>query len=115
EEFARVNEVLNHWCEDEQRDPGSLKRAANVMFNLSLDAKDLNRQRDQLREDWGENADRISQGALLCTPDSAVDRVMEYVSAGADEVNVALRAPWNEEALDAYLTDIMPKIRKAAG
>ena len=40
---------------------------------------------------------------------------MEYVSAGADEVNVALRAPWNEEALDAYLTDIMPKIRKAAG
>ncbi len=114
EEFARVNEVLNHWCEDEQRDPNSLKRAANIMFNLSVDAKDLDRQRELLREDWGDNAERIAGGALLCTPDSAVERVMEYVLAGADEVNVALRAPWNEEALDAYLTDIMPKIRKAA-
>ena len=38
---------------------------------------------------------------------------MEYVEAGADEVNIALRAPWNEEALDAYLGDVMPKVRKA--
>jgi 2-methylisocitrate lyase-like PEP mutase family enzyme len=44
----------------------------------------------------------------------AVDRIMEYVQAGADEVNIALRAPWNEEALDAYLNDVMPKVRKAA-
>ncbi len=113
EEFARVNEVLNQWCEDENRDPKSLKRAANVLFNLGADELELARQRETLARDWGPMAERTSEGALLCTPDQAVDRIMEYVEAGADEVNIALRAPWNEESLDAYLSDVMPRVRKA--
>ena len=115
QEFARVNEVLNHWCEDESRDPCSLKRAVNVMFNLGMDDNDLKRQHESFSADWGEMAGRVAEGALLCTPDRAVDRIMEYVAAGADEINIALRAPWNEEALDVYLTDIMPKVRAAVG
>ena len=115
DEFTRVNDVLNHWCEEEARDPTSLKRAANVMFNLALDDNDLERQRQALGSDWGEMADRVATGALLCKPDQAVERIMEYVNAGADEINIALRAPWNPEALDAYLSDIMPKVRAAAG
>lgn len=113
EEFGRVNEVLNHWCEDENRDPASLKRAANVTFNLGLSEQEVHQQRQRLQDDWGSQAARIEQGALLCTPDQAVDRMMEYAEAGADEINIALRAPWNDEALDAYLTDIMPKLRSA--
>jgi alkanesulfonate monooxygenase SsuD/methylene tetrahydromethanopterin reductase-like flavin-dependent oxidoreductase (luciferase family) len=50
---------------------------------------------------------------LLCTPDRAVERILEYRDAGADEVNIALRAPWNPEALDAYLTEVMPAVRRA--
>ncbi len=115
EEFARVNEVLNHWCEDEARDPASLRRAANVMFNLGMDDRDLERQRAALQRDWGAMAERVADGALLCTPERAVDRIMEYVDAGADEINIALRAPWNAEALDAYLTDIMPEVRARCG
>ncbi|MFP6814272.1 MAG: TIGR03560 family F420-dependent LLM class oxidoreductase [Pseudomonadales bacterium] len=115
QEFARVNEVLNHWCEDESRDPSSLKRAVNVMFNLGMDDNDLKRQHESFSADWGEMAGRVAEGALLCTPDRAVDRILEYVAAGADEINIALRAPWNEEALDVYLTDIMPKVRAAVG
>lgn len=114
EEFARVNAVLNHWCEEEHRDPASLKRAVNVTFNLGLSARDLERQRKLLAEDWGANAERIAGGALLTTPDRAVERLLEYVRAGADEINVALRAPWDEEALDAYLETVMPAVRKAA-
>jgi F420-dependent oxidoreductase-like protein len=114
-EFGRVNEVLNHWCEDEARDPATLKRAVNVMFNLGLDEQDLARQRERLAADWGALAERTSEGALLCTPDRAVERVLEYVQAGADEVNIALRAPWHEEALDAYLTDVMPRVRAELG
>lgn len=115
EEFFRVNEVLNHWCEDEGRDPASLKRAANVMFNLGLNEVDLARQREQLQRDWGAMAERTAAGALLCTPDQAVARILEYVEAGADEVNIALRAPWHQEALDAYLTEVMPKVRAEVG
>ncbi|MEZ5559040.1 MAG: TIGR03560 family F420-dependent LLM class oxidoreductase [Pseudomonadales bacterium] len=113
DEFARVNEVLNHWCEDEQRDPATLKRAVNVTFNMGLTERDLERERELLARDWGAMAERIAGGSLLCTPDRAVDRILEYVQAGADEVNIALRAPWNAEALDAYLETVMPAVRAA--
>ncbi|MFW6093735.1 MAG: TIGR03560 family F420-dependent LLM class oxidoreductase [Pseudomonadota bacterium] len=112
-EFARVNDVLTHWCEEEGRDPATLKRAVNLAFNLGVDDQDLARQRKLLAEDWGEAAERISGGALLCTPDHAVERILQYVEAGAEEINIALRAPWNEEALDAYLDSVMPALRKA--
>jgi F420-dependent oxidoreductase-like protein len=115
EEFSRVNEVLNHWCEEERRDPKSLKRAANITFNLALNEADLPRQRDLMAADWGQSAERIIGGALLCTPDQAVERIIEYARAGADEVNIALRAPWDEEALDAYLETVMPAVRRELG
>jgi F420-dependent oxidoreductase-like protein len=115
QEFGRVNDVLNDWCTNGQRDPKTLKRAANVMFNIGLDDADVKRQAQRLQADWGEMADRTREGALLCTPDQAVERILEYVEAGADEVNIALRAPWHAEALDAYLTDVMPKVRAEVG
>ncbi|MCZ6657734.1 MAG: TIGR03560 family F420-dependent LLM class oxidoreductase [Gammaproteobacteria bacterium] len=112
EEFGRLNEVLNHWCEEEARDPKSIRRGVNVMFNLGVDEEDVERQRLQIVEDWGDMAPRISGGALLCTPDQAVERLAEYQQAGAEEINIALRAPWHEDALDAYLTEVMPKARR---
>lgn len=111
EEFRRLNDVLDHWCEQESRDPKSIRRGVNVMFNLGVDEEDVERQRRQIAEDWGDMAPRISGGALLCTPDQAVERLAEYQQAGAEEINIALRAPWHQDALDAYLTDVMPKAR----
>jgi F420-dependent oxidoreductase-like protein len=115
EEFGRVNDVLNQWCQDEGRDPKSLKRAVNVTFNLALNEAGVTRQRTLLAEDWGPAADRVLDGALLCTPDRALERIVEYANAGADELNIALRAPWDEEALDAYLEQVMPAVRKELG
>jgi len=68
-----------------------------------------------MAEDWGPSAERVVEGALLCTPDQAVERILEYAKAGADEVNIALRAPWDEEALDAYLEQVMPAVRRELG
>ncbi|MGA0840607.1 MAG: TIGR03560 family F420-dependent LLM class oxidoreductase [Pseudomonadales bacterium] len=64
DEFARVNQVLNEWCEEAGRDPKSLKRAVNVTFNLALTESDIPRQRELMRADWGPSADRIMGGAL---------------------------------------------------
>jgi alkanesulfonate monooxygenase SsuD/methylene tetrahydromethanopterin reductase-like flavin-dependent oxidoreductase (luciferase family) len=115
DEFARVNQVLNEWCEESGRDPRSLKRAVNITFNMALSEDDIPRQRELMRADWGPTADRIMGGALLCTPDQAVERILEYAAAGANEVNIALRAPWQTEALDAYLDEVMPAVRRALG
>jgi len=115
EEFTRVNAVLSHWCEEVGRDPATVRRAINLSFNLGENAAAVTRERQRLAADWGPQAERIEGGALLCTPDEAVDRLLAYAEAGAEEINVALRAPWNEAALDAYLTDVMPRVRAAAG
>ena len=112
-EYKRLGGILDAHCEEGGRDPASIKRAANLLFNLALDEADLQRQREKLAADWGSMAERVSEGALLCTVEQAAARVMEYVEAGAQEVNIALRAPWHAEALDAYLTDVMPALRSA--
>ena len=110
-EFSRLNGVLDHWCEEEGRDPARIKRAVNLMFNLGVDQADVERQRLRVAEDWRALRGQIPAGSLLCTPDQAVEQIAEYVAAGAQEVNIALRAPWNEEALDAYLTEVVPQVR----
>lgn len=115
EEFARLNGVLDHWCEADGRDPKAIRRSANIAFHMATDATGLERERAKLAADWGGGAERIATGALLSTPDAAVDAVMAYVAGGANGVNVALRAPWDSEALDAYLDEVLPALRRETG
>ena len=114
EEYGRLNGVLDHWCEVDGRDPREIRRGANVAFALAMDDAGVKAERDRIEAEWGPEAERILGGSMLGTPDQAIERVMKYVEAGADEINIALRAPWDAEALDAYLDDVMPKIRKEA-
>ena len=113
-EFARLNKVLDHWCEVDGRDPAQVRRGVNLVFAMAMDEAGVAAERERLATEWGAAAERIIDGALLCTPDTAAERVAEYLAAGAQEVNIALRAPWNEEALDAYLEVAMPAIRRGA-
>ncbi|HKI73475.1 MAG TPA: TIGR03560 family F420-dependent LLM class oxidoreductase [Pseudomonadales bacterium] len=111
ENFARLGKILDAWCEEQDRDPSTLRRSINLTFNLAISAADAERERQNLREAWGPAAARIEGGALLGTPAQAIERIREYEAAGADQVNIALRAPWNEEALDAYVSEVMPALR----
>ena len=113
-EFTRLNKVLDHWCEVDERDPAAVRRGVNLVFAMAMDEAGVAAERERLGAEWGANAERIINGSLLCTPDAAVERVLEYVAAGAQEVNIALRAPWNAEALDAYLEVAMQAIRREA-
>ena len=110
-EFARLNGVLNQWCEHDDRDPSAIKRSANVAFHLATDAAGVARERANLAKDWGAGASRIEAGALIGTPDTAAEQIMAYEEAGADAVNIVLRAPWADDALDAYLEEVIPAFR----
>jgi alkanesulfonate monooxygenase SsuD/methylene tetrahydromethanopterin reductase-like flavin-dependent oxidoreductase (luciferase family) len=113
EEFARLSGVLDGWCEREGRDPATVRRAVNLSFNLSATTAAAAEMDERLRAQWGPAYGRIAGGALLGTPDDAVERVLAYVRAGAQDVNVALRAPWDQEALDAYVGEVVPAVRQA--
>lgn len=111
DEFKRLNGVLDGWCEKAGRDPSEIKRSVNLTFNMALTDSEVEAQREALRDSWGPAAARVEGGALLCTPAEAVDRLKQYEAAGAQHINVALRAPWNTEALDAYLETVIPAAR----
>ena len=111
EHFTHLNKVLDQWCEKLERDPATIKRSINLTFNLGTTQAEVDEEREQLRAAWGPAASRIEGGALLCTPVEAVERIKQYEAAGADMVNIALRAPWNNDALDSYIEDVMPQLR----
>ena len=115
DEWHRLNGVLDHWCEEDDRDPAQIRRGANLAFAMAMDDAGAKAERARMESEWGPAAERILGGTLLGTPAQAVDGVMRYVEAGAQEINVALRAPWDVEALDAYLEEVMPAVRRAAG
>ena len=61
---------------------------------------------------WGDTADRVRQGGLIGRPKDVMEQVAPYVEAGAQLVNVAIRPPWDQDQLAAYIEDIVPQMRK---
>ena len=115
DEYRRLNGVLNDWCETDNRDPAEIRRGVNLAFGLAMDDAGVRAERARTEAEWGAASARILGGTLLCTPDEALERVMGYVDAGAQAINIALRAPWNVDALDTYLEETMPAIRREVG
>lgn len=111
-EFARLNRVLDDWCAKLDRDPATITRTVNLSFHLSVDEKRAAQAESQLRAMWGPTAERMISGSLLGTPARALETLEAYAAAGAQSINIALRAPWDGEALDAYVDEIVPAARK---
>ncbi len=91
ETFAHKRDVLAQHCAGVGRDPAEIRCAVNVGAAADDDA---------LRAQFGKMADFVRPGCLVGSPDEMVDQVGGFVEAGADQVNIALRAPWDLAILD---------------
>jgi alkanesulfonate monooxygenase SsuD/methylene tetrahydromethanopterin reductase-like flavin-dependent oxidoreductase (luciferase family) len=91
EALARKREVLAHHCAAVGRDPATVRLGVNVV--VCDDEASLARQ-------FGPRADAVRPGAVVGSSAAhTADVLGRYVAAGADDVMVALRAPWNPDAL----------------
>jgi F420-dependent oxidoreductase-like protein len=107
--YRHLLAVLDDHCQSFGRDPATIRRTVNVIFALSKDgtsALDVVAQ-----QGWGARAPAVSDGAISGTPESAAEQIQRYIDAGAQGVNVALRAPWDDAVLDQYLEQL-PLLRK---
>ena len=91
EEFARKRDVLHRHCEEAGRDPSEIRCAVNV--GLAWRDEDLEPQ-------FGRLLPGVIQGVLRGTEDEVVDRIGRYVDAGADQVNIAVRSPFDPDGLE---------------
>ena len=93
EGFAQKRAVLHQHCATVGRDPAEIRCAVNVGIAWS---------EDSLRSQFGELAERVRPGVLTGSEQQIIDRIGEYVAAGADQVNLALRAPINIDDIERF-------------
>jgi alkanesulfonate monooxygenase SsuD/methylene tetrahydromethanopterin reductase-like flavin-dependent oxidoreductase (luciferase family) len=93
--FAAKRDVLHRACGAVGRDPADVRCAANV--GVALDAAALEHHFTSMGDTVRASADSVITG----TGQQLIDGIARYVEAGADQVNVALRAPFAAEVLDA--------------
>lgn len=80
------------------RDPADVRVGVNVIV-CDDDAS--------LRAQFGPRADAVRPGAIVGTSvEHTTEALGRYVAAGADTVNVALRAPWDPGALERAATAV---------
>ena len=93
ETFAHKRSVLHQHCADAGRDPAEIRCAVNV--GLAYTDESLQRQ-------FGGLAEAVRPGVLTGFDEQILARIDEYVAAGADQVNLALRAPFDLDALERF-------------
>jgi len=89
--FEHKRNVLHRHCTDVGRDPGAIATAINV----GLAWND-----DELRQQFGNMAEFVRPGVLTGSDAEVEERIGAYVDAGADQINIALRAPWDVRGLE---------------
>jgi F420-dependent oxidoreductase-like protein len=91
--FAHKRAVLHEHCADVGRDPNEIRTAVNVGLAWT---------EESLRQQFGAIADAVRPGVLTASPEEVLDRIGAYVAAGADQVNLALRAPFDVASLERF-------------
>jgi alkanesulfonate monooxygenase SsuD/methylene tetrahydromethanopterin reductase-like flavin-dependent oxidoreductase (luciferase family) len=101
EAWAHKSAVLDGHCEAVGRDPATIERTVNV---------GLVRDDDDLAQQFGRQAPYVRPGVLVLGDGAGqlVDQIGAYVEAGADGVIIALRSPFDHEALEAVAANVLP-------
>jgi alkanesulfonate monooxygenase SsuD/methylene tetrahydromethanopterin reductase-like flavin-dependent oxidoreductase (luciferase family) len=93
ETFAHKCRVLDQHCDAVGRDRAAVRRTVNVGIAWTDES---------LTAQFGALADMVRPGVLTGSDEQVIDRIGQYVDAGADQINLALRAPFDREALDRF-------------
>lgn len=93
EQFAHKNGVLDDHCAAVGRTPGDIRRAVNVGLAFT---------EESLQQQFGAIANNVRGGVLSGSDQEIIDRIGQIVEAGADQVNIALRAPFDLVSLEKF-------------
>ena len=90
-DFARKCTILDQHCDTVGRPASEIKRAVNTGLAWT---------EESLQQQFGAIADFVRPGVLTGSDEQVLDAIGRYVDAGADQVNIALRCPFDLEALE---------------
>jgi F420-dependent oxidoreductase-like protein len=102
DEWARKSAVLDGHCERLGRDPATITKSVNVGMAFTD---------EELRAQFGRMSEYVRPGVLTGSVQEIVDKVGGYVEAGASWVILALRAPFDRDAMERFATEVLPAVR----
>jgi F420-dependent oxidoreductase-like protein len=91
EDFARKRGILHQHCESVGRDPSEIRCTVNV--GLAWREEDFEPQFGNLRM-------MVRPGVLTGSDEQVLDRIGQYTEAGAEQINIAIRSPWDPDGLE---------------
>lgn len=93
ETFAAKRRVLDQHCETVGRNPGSITSSINLSYAVDDAA---------LLAQFGPLADAVRPSVLTGSDDQIQDMIGQYEQAGAGQINLALRAPFDIDAIHRF-------------
>ena len=93
EAFAHKSGVLTEHCENVGRNPADVVRTVNVGIAWT---------EDSLKAQFGLLAEGVRHGVLTGSDEQVIDRIGQYADQGAQQINLALRAPFDRDALERF-------------
>jgi len=111
EVFSQKCDVLDQWCDRMGRDPSTIARTVNVGFYMKTDAASARVERERFIQESGPLAEARVRGMFFGTAQEVAERAHQYREAGAARVALALRAPFDREALQSFVEEVMPLFR----
>lgn len=93
EAFAHKSSVLTQHCDAVGRDPGDVMRTVNVGIAWTDES---------LKAQFGLLAEGVRPGVLTGSDEQVIDRIGQYAEQGAQQINLALRAPFDRDALERF-------------
>jgi len=100
--WAHKAKVLDEHCADVGRDPTEIVKTINV--GMAFTEEELTRQ-------FGPMSNYVKPGVLSGSVQEMVDKVGAYVSAGAQWVILAMRAPFDRDGLERFASEVIPAVR----
>ena len=64
---------------------------------------------------FGNTAEFVRGSVLTGSTQEVVDRIGEYADAGADQINVAMRAPFDVAGLERFAAEVLPQFTPPGG
>lgn len=89
--FSQKKEVLRGHCDAVGRDFSTIRCAVNVTLALDEDA---------LQQQFGSLSEYVRPSVLFGRGQQLADDIARYVDAGADQINLVLRAPFDVAGLE---------------
>jgi alkanesulfonate monooxygenase SsuD/methylene tetrahydromethanopterin reductase-like flavin-dependent oxidoreductase (luciferase family) len=100
--WAHKAQVLDEHCANAGRDPADIVKTINVGMAFT---------EDELTRQFGPMSNYVRPGVLSGSVQEMVDKVGAYVSAGAQWVILAMRAPFDRDGLERFASEVIPAVR----